>query len=153
MDADQHSATTGATVHLRYTIRLDDGTEYPPPMPEDRIEFELGRDRVLPGIEKAVAGMRAGDTKRVRVPAADAFGPRKPEMRFRIERGGEDDILRVGKAVRVAAPEGDFLAIVEAIDDASVLVDANHPLSGQDLTFDLEVLEVSARPREAELIA
>jgi peptidylprolyl isomerase len=153
MDADRNSATTGATVQLRYTIRLDDGTEYPPPMPEERLEFKLGRDRVLPGIEKAVAGMRAGDTKRVRVPAADAFGPRRPEMRFRVERGDEDRILRVGNAVRVSDGSGDFLAIVEAIDDASVLVDANHPLSGKDLTFDLEVLEVSVRSREAELIA
>jgi len=153
MDADRNSATTGATVHLRYTIRLDDGTEYPPPMPEDSLAFELGRDRVLPGIEKAVAGMRAGDTKSVRVPAADAFGPRRPEMRFRVARGDEDAILRVGNAVRVSDATGDFLAIVEAIDDASVLVDANHPLSGKDLTFDLEVLEVSARAREAELIA
>src|SRR6476619_7265091 len=101
MDADRSSATTGATVHLRYTIRLDDGTEYPPPMSEDRLAFELGRDRVLPGIEKAVAGMRAGDTKSVRVPSADAFGPRRPERRFRVERGDEDAILRVGNAVRV----------------------------------------------------
>jgi len=153
MDAERNSATTGATIHLRYTIRVDDGTEYPPPMPEDRLEFELGRDRVLPGIEKAVAGMRPGDTKRVRVPAADAFGPRRPDLRFRVGRGDEDQILRVGNAVRVADASGEFLAIVEAIDDASVLVDANHPLSGKDLTFDLEVLEVSARSREAELIA
>src|SRR5947199_259174 len=108
MDDDRNSATTGATVQLRYTIRLDDGTEYPPPMPGERLEFELGRDRVLPGIEKAVAGMRAGDTKRVRVPAADAFGPRRPEMRFRVERGDEDRILRVGNAVRVTDVSGDF---------------------------------------------
>jgi len=146
-------ATTGTTVRLRYTIRPDQGRAFPPTDPDDLLEVELGMGRVLPGIDRALRGMSAGERKVVRVPAAEAFGPRRPDRKFRIARP-DTPALRVGDAVRVrGGAEGEFFALVEAIDESSVVVDANHPLSGQDLTFEIEVLDVSLPSGEPGLVA
>jgi FKBP-type peptidyl-prolyl cis-trans isomerase 2 len=134
-------ATTGTTVRLRYTIRPDQGRAFPPTDPDDLLEVELGTGRVLPGIDRALRGMSAGERKVVRVPAAEAFGPRRPDRKFRIARP-DAPALRVGDAVRVRGG-----------DESSVVVDANHPLSGQDLTFEIEVLDVSLPSGEPGLVA
>jgi peptidylprolyl isomerase len=93
--------------------------------------------------------MRPGETKTVRLPAELAFGPRHPERKFRVARSASmSGPLRPGDAVRISSGSGsDLLAIVEEVDGDSVLVDANHPLSGRDLTFEINVLDVV--PREA----
>lgn len=152
-----NTATSGSLIRLKYTIRLDSGKAYPPAIPDDSFQFELGKDRVLPGIERAVEGMKPGDYKNVRVAAADAFGPRLADKCFRIPRSESapnGEKLQVGDVVRVfSASEGSFLALVEQVDDEFVLVDANHPLSGQDLTFEIEVLEVLDRCRQTALVA
>jgi peptidylprolyl isomerase len=146
-------ATSGKTIRLRYTILLDDGKAYPPKGPEDVVEVELGRDRLLPGLEAAVEGMKAGEKKRIRLPAEQAFGPHRPEFCFRISRSA-DRPVRVGDAVRIAGGAGgEFLALVREIEPAAILVDANHPLSGQDLTFELTLLDVTPRGKEAALLA
>lgn len=157
MDAAEGIALPGTTVTLRYTIRLDDGTSYPPPSASDVLRFAFGRDRILPGLERALSGLKPGDLRRVRIPAADAYGPRLPEKTFRIARPkgpAGRGTLRIGDAVRVAcAGDADVVAIVEAVDATSVLVDANHPLCGQDLTFDLEVLDVVSSSLNPVLVA
>jgi len=149
MDFAEYAATPGATVRLRFTILLDAGPVYPPSGPDDSVQVELGKGRILPGLERALEGMRPGETKTVRVPAELAFGPRRPERRFRVARGASAARpLRPGDAVRVSfGAGGDLPAIVEEIDGDSVLVDANHPLAGRDLTFEINVLDVI--PREA----
>lgn len=158
MSREELVATTGTTVRLRYTIHVDDGRTYPPEGPEDAVEAELGKGALLPGLERAVRGMKAGETKRIRLPAEQAFGRRLQENCFRIPRPGDAGPaarpVRVGDAVRISGGAGEeFLALVREIEPDSILVDANHPLSGQDLTFDLVVLDVTARGKEAALVA
>jgi peptidylprolyl isomerase len=153
MQLAECAATAGATVRLRYTIRVDESQAYPPSGPDDTIEVRLGSTRVLPGVERALEGMRAGETKSVFVPAALAFGPRHPERKLRVPHGAAGTrLLRAGDAVLVAGSAGaEFPAIVEDVDAASILVDANHPLSGRDLTFEIHVLDVIPPPRDAGL--
>ncbi len=153
MQLAECAATAGATVRLRYTIRVDEGKAYPPSGPEDTIDVRLGSSRVLPGLERALEGMRAGETKSVLVPAALAFGPRRPERKLRVPHGAAGTrLLRPGDAVLVSGTAGaEFPAIVEDVDASSILVDANHPLSGRDLTFEIHVLDVIPPPRGAGL--
>jgi len=153
MQLAERAATAGATVRLCYTIRIDGGRSYPPAGPDDTIEVRLGASGLLPGLERALEGMKAGETKVVRVPAALAFGPRLPERKLRVPHGAAGTrLLRPGDAVLVSGSSGaDFPAIVEEVDATSVLVDANHPLSGRDLTFEIHVLDVIPPPRDAGL--
>jgi len=150
---DKLLAMPGRMLRLRYSIRPDSGRAFLPDGPEDVLEIELGRTRLLPGFEKALLGMSAGETKTVRIPVGEAYGPRRPELKFRIKRP-EQPALRVGDAVRVrGGANEEFFALVETIEESSVIVDANHPLSGQDLTFEIELLDVSLCPRVPGLVA
>jgi len=153
MQLAEYAATAGATVRLRYTIRLDEHKAYPPSGPDDAIEVRLGSSGLLPGLERAIEGMRAGETKSVLVPAALAFGPRLPGRKFRVPHGAAGTrLLRPGDAVLISGSGGaEFPAVVEDVDASSVLVDANHPLSGRALTFEIHVLDVIPPPRGAGL--
>lgn len=156
MNADSTVAAPGTTVRLKYTIRLDNGQAFPPITPDEITELDLGQGRVLPGFERAVLGMRAGETRRVRVPAAECGGPPRPEKLIRIDRrssGLKPGELSVGRAVRVFGPEGDYNAVVLRIDEDSVLLDANHPLCGEDLTFEIEMIDVFARRQPERCLA
>ena len=155
MNSDRPVAAPGTTVRLKYTIRLDNGRACPPLAPDEVTELELGRGRVLPGFERAVLGMRPGETRRVRVPAAECGGAPRPEKLIRIARNApslKNKELSLGLAVRVRGPEGDFNAVVLRIDEDSVLLDANHPLCGEDLTFEIEMIDVFARSRPARCV-
>ena len=142
------TATAGATVKVIYTICLQNGTRFHPLHSGDTLEFTLGRGTVLPGFERAVLGMAEGETRRVQVPSADAYGPYRPEKIFTVQSSEvlpQVDPLAIGDVVRVAsADDGEFLAVVREIGSAGILLDANHPLCGQDITFEIKILEVSA---------
>jgi peptidylprolyl isomerase len=141
------AATPGAKVRLIYTICLQNGTRFRPLHAGDTLEFTLGRGAVLPGFEKAVLGMVEGETLKAVVPSADAYGPYRPERLFRMQRSElrpQLEPLAVGDVVRVAsADEGEFFAVVRELGDDGILLDANHPLCGQDITFEIHLLEVT----------
>ena len=111
------------------------------------LEFTIGRGTVLPGFERAVIGMVEGETRRATVPAEDAYGPYLPEKIFRMKRSEvlpEAEPIGVGDVVRIAGTEeGEFFAVVREMDSTGVLLDANHPLCGQDITFEIQLLEVT----------
>jgi len=138
---------SGDTVRVLYTIILDNGARFRPLHAGDTLRFTLGRGSVLPGFERAVLDMTEGETRRVKVAAADAYGEQRPDKIFKIKRSEvlpEVEPLSIGDVVRVAsAEEGEFFAIVRELSDAEVLLDANHPLCGQDITFEIQLLEVS----------
>lgn len=142
------TATAGATVKVIYTICLQNGTRFRPLHSGDTLEFTLGEGAVLPGFEQAVLGMSEGETRRVEVPSSDAYGPYRPEKIFRVQRHQvqpQVEPLAVGDVVRVASAEdGDFYAVVRELTPSDVLLDANHPLCGQDVTFEIQILQVTA---------
>lgn len=139
-------AAQGATVKLIYTICLQNGTRFRPLHAGDTLEFTIGRGTVLPGFERAVVGMTEGETRQVQVSSAEAYGPYRPEKIFTLQRSEvlpNVEPLAVGDVVRVAsADEGEFFAVVREIGPAGILLDANHPLCGQDITFEIHLLEV-----------
>jgi peptidylprolyl isomerase len=148
-----NTATIGATVKLIYTICLQNGTRFRPLHAGDTLEFTIGRGAVLPGFERAVLGMAEGETRKAVVPAADAYGPYRPEKIFTMPRSEvrpQLEPLAVGDVVRIAsAEEGEFFAVVREMKPEGILLDPNHPLCGQDITFEIHLLEVNPPGGEA----
>jgi len=136
---------TGDTVRIHYTGTLQDGSRFDSSEGRDPLEFTVGSGQIIPGLDKAIPGMEVGDKKSVEVPCDEAYGPVNPEARQAIPREGiPDDIpLEIGTRLQMQTPEGQAVpvTVVEA-DEATVTLDANHPLAGQDLTFAIELVEI-----------
>lgn len=139
-------ASAGATVRIHYTGTLEDGTIFDSSDGRDPLEFELGSGTIIPGLDRAISGMREGEQKTVTIPSAEAYGDYQPEARQDVPR---DQIpaeipLDKGAMLQMQTPDGRAIPVVVAdLSDETVTLDANHPLAGQDLTFAVEVVSVS----------
>ncbi len=141
------AAKAGDTVTIHYTGKLADGTVFDTSRDREPLTVPLGEQRVIPGFENAILGMSTGETKTATIPAAEAYGPRQEEMVIQFNR---DEIppdlnVEVGQELQLQTNSGQAVpARVVKASDADITVDANHPLAGQDLTFDIEVVEIAA---------
>lgn len=137
---------TGDIVGIHYTGTLLDGTTFDSSEGRDPLEFEVGSGQIIPGLDVALPGMAVGDKKTVNVPCDQAYGPINPEMRQAVPREGipADVPLDIGTQLNVQTPEGQAMQVmVVAVDDATVTIDANHALAGQDLVFDIELMSIA----------
>ena len=138
-------AKSGNTVRIHYTGTLDDGTEFDSSAGRDPLEFTLGGGQVIPGFDSAVDGMAMGESKSVTIPPDEAYGQRHEQLVQQVPRTAlpEDMEPAVGMRLQSQGPDGQVmnLVVTEIVDD-SITVDANHPLSGQALTFTLELVEI-----------
>lgn len=137
-------AKRGDTVQVHYRGTLDDGTEFDSSEGGEPISFTIGGGQVISGFENAVEGMETGEKKTQRFEAGDAYGERDEELVFTVGRDQvpEGDI-EVGDMLQVGFPDGSNTTVqVSALDDESVTLDANHPLAGQPLTFELELVKI-----------
>jgi peptidylprolyl isomerase len=138
-------AKQGDTVHVHYRGTLEDGTVFDSSEGADPISFTIGAGEVIPGFEEMVTGMETGQKKTNTIAADDAYGPRRDELVFTVGRDqippGSD--IEVGDVLQVGFPDGSSANVqVAAMTDDSVTLDANHPLAGRDLTFELELVEI-----------
>jgi peptidylprolyl isomerase len=138
-------ATAGDTVLFHYTGSLQDGTVFDSSSGRDPLRVTLGSGQVIRGVDEALVGMAPGEEKTVTVAADEAYGPRRPELLHEVQREAippEVD-LEVGKQLvgRDTGGQRLQLTVVEVAEE-SVTLDANHPLAGQDLTFDLRLVEI-----------
>lgn len=136
---------SGDTVRIHYTGRLDDGSVFDSSADRQPLEFTVGTGAVIPGFEQAVLGMAPGDTKTVTIVSDDAYGPHHAEMVQQVGRSQlpPDLEVAVGTMLRASGPNGEDVPLtVTHVDDQSITVDANHPLAGKDLTFDLELVSI-----------
>ena len=138
-------AKSGDTVRIHYTGTLGDGTQFDSSAGREPLEFALGGGQVIPGFDKAVDGMAVGDSKTVTIPPDDAYGQRHEQLVQQVPRSAlpEDMEPAVGMHLQSQSPDGQImnLAVVE-VEDESIMLDANHPLSGQALTFSIELVEI-----------
>ena len=136
----------GDTIRIHYTGTLLDETVFDSSDGREPLEFVVGSGQVIPGLDEAMPGLSVGEKKRVEIACVDAYGPINPAMRQEIPREGiPDDIpLDPGTQLQMKTPEGHDLSVtvIEA-NDATVTLDANHPLAGQDLIFDVEVVSIN----------
>jgi len=138
-------AKSGDTVRVHYTGKLDDGTVFGSSVGREPLEFTIGEGQIIPGFEQAVIGMNEGESKTVRVTADQAYGPRREEMMVEIDRSqvpaGLE--LEIGQMLQMQQPNGRMVrVIVASISETTVLLDANHPLAGKDLTFDIQLIQI-----------
>ena len=139
-------AKDGDTVRVQYTGRLDDGSVFDSSVERETLQFTIGKGQVLHGVEQAVIGMRPQESKTVLVPAAEAYGPHRDEMTTEVRRSQFPDSvkLKVGQRLQIKQKNGQSIAVsVLDLSDSTVTLDANHPLAGKDLTFDLQLVEIA----------
>lgn len=136
---------SGDTVKIHYTGTLTDGTTFDSSEGRDPLEFQVGSGQIIGGLDAAMPGMEVGDKKEVQVACDEAYGPVNPEMRQDIPRSNiPDEIpLQEGIQLQMQSPDGQVMpvTVVEIKDDA-VTLDANHPLAGQDLVFNIELVSI-----------
>jgi len=133
------AATTGSdgdTVGVYYTGTLDDGTEFDSNVGGEPLVFVLGEADLIDGFENAVRGMAVGETATVRMEAADAYGEPDPSLILDLPSEGAPPDLAVGEQVMLS--DGSRVTIL-AINEETITVDANHPLAGEALTFEITV--------------
>jgi peptidylprolyl isomerase len=138
-------AKSGDTVRIHYTGTLGDGTEFDSSSGRDPLEFALGGGQVIPGFDKAVDGMAVGENKTVTIPPDEAYGERHEQLVQEVPKSALPDEIdpSVGMHLQSRSPEGQVLnLVVTEVAAESITVDGNHPLAGQALTFDIELVEI-----------
>jgi len=138
-------AKTGDTVQINYTGKLSDGTVFDTSVGGKPLEFKLGAATVIPGFEKAVLGMKVGEKKSVTIPVNEAYGPPQADLIIEIPRDqlSKDLVPAVGQHLQSTNKDGTTVVVtVTKVSDTTITVDANHPLAGKDLTFELELVKI-----------
>jgi FKBP-type peptidyl-prolyl cis-trans isomerase 2 len=140
-------AQRGDTVKVHYTGKLPDATVFDSSRQGDPLEFTIGAGEVIPGFEQAVVGMQAGESRSTTIPSDMAYGDYDEDMILEVDRAQlpAEVAPAVGQQYQLVNPDGDAMIVtVTGISDGSVTLDANHPLAGQDLTFEIELVEIMA---------
>jgi peptidylprolyl isomerase len=128
----------GDSVSVNYTGTLDDGTEFDSSKGRPPFEFTVGAGDVIPGFDKGVMGLAVGQTAQVHIPAEEAYGPVRSDLVLTFPASQAPAGLTVGQRVSL----GNSSAVVTAVSAESVTVDANHPLAGKALNFNLELVAI-----------
>ncbi len=134
----------GKTVQVHYKGTLADGTVFDSSEGNDPLEFTAGVQSVIPGFEAAVVTMEVGETKSVTIPCDEAYGESSEDMIGLVPRASlpEDLVPEIGMMLEMHTQDGTMPVRVVAVDDETVTLDANHPLAGEDLTFELTLVAV-----------
>ncbi len=139
---------SGETVRVHYHGKLNDGTTFDSSEGRDPLEFEVGSGSVIAGFDNGVTGMKVGDKKTINIPVDEAYGQVQDDllMEFPLDRFPADMKPEVGMELNMSNGAGqNFPVVITEVLDNSVVLDANHPLAGEDLTFDLELVEIKGK--------
>ena len=140
-------AKQGDTVRVHYRGKLQDGSIFDLSFDREPVQFTISKGQVIPGFEEAVVGMNPGDSKTTELPVEKAFGPYREDMATAVHKSqfaGHWHIEpRVGQRVQIPQSDGPPMnVIVTEVTESEVTLDANHPLAGKDLTFDIKLIDI-----------
>jgi len=138
-------AKKGDTVKVNYTGRLADGTQFDTSIGKEPLEFTLGAGKVIEGFDEAVTGMKVGEKKTVTIPADKAYGQRDESLVAEVSRDRLPATITptIGMQLSITQTDGSKVyATITAMTDTTITLDANNPMAGKDLTFDLELVEI-----------
>ncbi|WP_138467669.1 peptidylprolyl isomerase [Poseidonocella sp. HB161398] len=139
-------AKPGDTLHIHYKGSLDDGSIFDTSEGRDPLTFQLGSGQIIPGLDAGLAGMEVGEKRTVRVEAEDAYGEHHPERIQAVARANVPDHIPTepGTPLQVQTQDGQTMQVVVAdVTEDEVILDANHPLAGKALTFDVELVAIA----------
>ncbi len=137
---------SGDTVKVHYHGRLTDGSTFDSSEGREPLEFEVGSGMVIAGFDNGVTGMVVGDKRTLQIPAEEAYGDKNPEMvvEFPKEQFPEDMAPEVGMRLNMTNGGGQVIPVmIVDVKEETVILDANHPLAGEALTFDIELVEIT----------
>jgi peptidylprolyl isomerase len=138
-------AQVGDQVKVHYTGKLDNGAVFDSSTTREPIEFRVGEGSVISGFEQAVIGMSPGETKTTTIPSERAYGSYNPQLVMVVQRPQlpPDFSVEVGQQLQIRQENGQLIPVmVTDVSESNVTLDANHPLAGQDLTFDIQLVEI-----------
>jgi peptidylprolyl isomerase len=136
---------SGDTIKIHYNGRLTDGTTFDSSAGRSPLEFTVGSGSVIKGFDDGVQGMQVGEKKTIEIPFLEAYGPEDPSMiiEFPVDRLPEDLKPEIGMQLNMNNAEGQqFPVVITGLTDENIILNANHPLAGKDLIFDLELVEI-----------
>ncbi len=139
-------AKAGNSVKVHYTGRLDDGTVFDSSVEREPLEFAIGEGKVIAGFEAAMVGMSIGESKTITIPSEEAYGPHRQELVMVVEQEQipTDVSVDVGQLLQISQGDDEVIPVVVTdVSESQVTLDANHPLAGQELTFDIQLVEIS----------
>jgi FKBP-type peptidyl-prolyl cis-trans isomerase 2 len=141
-------AKQGDTVYVHYKGSLEDGTLFDSSEGNDPISFTIGAGEVITGFEEAIVGMSEGESKTERIVPGRGYGDRRDELVFSVGRDQmPEGEMAIGDMLSVGFPDGRTASVqIAELDDESVTLDANHPLAGKTLVFELELVSIEQSP-------
>jgi len=143
-------AKSGDTVKVHYSGRLTDGTPFDSSEGREPLEFKVGNGDVIKGFDDGVTGMVVGDKKTVHIPADEAYGQKEEDRIVKFPRTNfpPDMEPEVGMQLNMTNGGGQTIPVViTEVDEENVTLDANHPLAGHDLIFDIELVDIKGSSR------
>lgn len=133
----------GNKVKVHYTGKLEDNNVFDSSIERDPLEFTVGSGMLIPGFENCVIGLEVGDKKTIELEPEQAYGDIREDLIQEVSKSQLPEGVNVGDVLTAETQEGPINVIVKEINEENVIVDANHPLAGKKLIFDLEVVEVA----------
>ncbi len=140
------AAKKGDTVKVHYTGKLEDGTVFDSSTGREPLEFQVGEGEVIAGFDEAVVGMEIGQSKTTAILAENAYGPRFEEMVVKVQR---DHLppnleLKIDQVLQMRSPNGEVMrVVVTGVSESELTLDANHPLAGKNLSFEIKLVEIA----------
>lgn len=133
-----------STVTVNYTGKLEDGSVFDSSLNEGRepLTATLGQGGLIPGFEKGLIDMVEGDKKTISIPYLEAYGERKEELVAEVPKDRVPEGVEAGQMLQTMTEQGPMNVIVKEVNEESIILDANHPLAGKDLTFELELITI-----------
>lgn len=143
-------ARQGDIVRIHFTGRLENGAVFGSSENEEPIQLILGSEQMIAGLDRALVGMQVGEKKTVTVPVEEGFGPRRPELQQQVPRKALPENAKVGDRLSARLGDTHLYVWVRAVDEDIALVDGNHPLAGETITFDIEMVAIEPAGAEGE---
>ncbi len=135
--------TQGSTVEVHYTGKFVDGEVFDSSEGKDPLQFEVGSGQIIPGFENAIMGKQIGEKVTVQVPADQAYGQIREDLYVEVPMDKMPGAVEVGQLLQADSGDGQVVqVIVKEVKEDTIVIDGNHPLAGQDLVFEIEVVSI-----------